>query len=362
MRMYGEEANMQMTTGSLLANGLPRVFKGVRFPNPLFLSVGLALLLVVTGLGAETQTVVEIAPGVFVRPGVQEVFSTHNQGRIANLGFIVGSERVAVIDTGSTYQEGMELRKMIGEITDLPIAYVILTHMHPDHALGAAAFNQDEPVFIGHEQLSEALATRRSVYLKRMRQILGSRAEGTEMVFPGQTVNVGQARRLDLGDRILRLRAFPTAHTNNDLTVYDEKTATLWLSDLLFVQRIPVVDGSLLGWQKVIDGIVSQACGVPPEVKPHSSSTQPEPDRHCLEVARIVPGHGPVVSHWKQALADQHRYLDRIADGIRKIINKGGTIPQAVESVGLEERGNWLLFDEFHGRNVTAVFAELEWE
>jgi glyoxylase-like metal-dependent hydrolase (beta-lactamase superfamily II) len=234
--------------------------------------------------------------------------------------------------------------------------------MHPDHALGAAAFKQDKPEFIGHEQLSEALASRRSVYLERMRQILGSRAEGTEMVFPGQKVGVGQVRQLDLGDRTIQLRAYATAHTNNDLSVYDEKTATLWLSDLLFVQRIPVVDGSLLGWQKVIDRIVSQACDVPPEVKLHPSGTQPESDRPCLEVARIVPGHGPVVNRWKQALADQRRYLDHIADGIRTIINKGGTIPQAVQSVGLEEKNNWLLFDEFHGRNVTAVFAELEWE
>ncbi|PUB72500.1 MAG: MBL fold metallo-hydrolase, partial [gamma proteobacterium symbiont of Ctena orbiculata] len=83
------------------------------------------------GLQARTADAREIAPGIYVWPGIQEEFSTHNHGHIANTGFIVGSERVAVIDTGSSYREGLALRKMIREITQLPIGYVILTHMHP---------------------------------------------------------------------------------------------------------------------------------------------------------------------------------------------------------------------------------------
>ena len=134
------------------------------------------------------------------------------------------------------------------------------------------------------------------------------------------------------------MRAYPTAHTNNDLTVFDEKTGTLWLSDLLFIKRIPVIDGSLLGWLKVMDGLQK------------------------LDVKRVVPGHGPVAVDWKPALADQRRYLQTLATGIRDILAHNGTIDEAVKSVGQEERGNWLLFDEYHGRNVTAGFVELEWE
>ncbi len=35
---------------------------------------------------------------------------------------------------------------------------------------------------------------------------------------------------------------------------------------------------------------------------------------------------------------------------------------EAVETVGLDERDRWQMFDEFHRRNVSAAFAELEWE
>jgi quinoprotein relay system zinc metallohydrolase 2 len=298
----------------------------------------IAILLLWGDLQAQSGALKEVAPGIYLRPGIQADASAQNQGHIANIGFIVGSERVAVIDTGGSYQEGLALRRMIREVTPLPIAFVILSHMHPDHVLGAAAFTQDEPAYIGHTQLQDALVRRNSFYLERVRQVLGESAEGTRVILPSKAVGVGPVLELDLGGRILELQAYPTAHTNNDLSVYDPDTGTLWLADLLFVERIPVVDGSLLGWLKVMDGLNGR------------------------DLERIVPGHGPVVPDWKRALAEQRRYLEVLASGIRRIIRKGGTIKQAVERVGKEEKANWLLFDGYHGRNITTSFVELEWE
>jgi quinoprotein relay system zinc metallohydrolase 2 len=325
--------------------------------------LAMVLLLPLGALQARDGVAREIAPGIYVWPGAQEEFSPHNKGHIANIGFMVGDQAVAVIDTGSSYQEGLELRRMISEATPLPIKYVILTHMHPDHVLGAAAFSQDKPLFIGHEQLADAMARRQSIYLDRMKQILGPLAEGTRMVFPAATVATGQIMSLDLGGRTLDIQAYPTSHTNNDLTVFDRKTGTLWLSDLLFVERIPVMDGSLLGWLKTMSRLSALDClTAAPVAAVQSNKPESNAAARCVKVERVVPGHGPVVSQWKAALADQRRYLEFIAKGIRAVIKQGGTITQAVEQVGWEERNRWLLFDEYHGRNVTACFAELEWE
>ena len=44
----------------------------------------------------------------------------------------------------------------VRRVTDLPIAWLILTHMHPDHALGAAAFADHGIQIIGHANLGDA--------------------------------------------------------------------------------------------------------------------------------------------------------------------------------------------------------------
>lgn len=284
----------------------------------------------------ETLPVAEIAPGVFMYEGAQQEASAANGGAIANIGFIVGRERVAVIDTGGSLGEGAALRRAVRGVTDLPIDYLILTHMHPDHVLGAAAFAEDAPEIIGHANLAAALADRQDFYLERARADLGAAADGTRVVLP--TSSVADRLEVDLGGRVLELRAYPTAHTNNDLTVLDRQTGTLWLSDLLFVGRTPALDGSLLGWLRVMDDLV------------------------LADASRAVPGHGPVQDDWRAAIATQHRYFDALASGIREVIRRRGTIQDAVNTVGREEAPNWLLFDDYNGRNVTAAFVELEWE
>jgi hypothetical protein len=44
----------------------------------------------------------EVAPGVFVHAGLPEYADRNNHGDIANAGFIIGAEAVAVIDTGNS--------------------------------------------------------------------------------------------------------------------------------------------------------------------------------------------------------------------------------------------------------------------
>ena len=47
---------------------------------------------------------------------------------------------------------------------------------------------------------------------------------------------------------------------------------------------------------------------------------------------------------------------------MRKLIKEGKTLEEATKTAGFEERDAWKLFDDYHVRNVTAAFAELEWE
>ena len=138
-----------------------------------------------------------------------------------------------------------------------------------------------------------------------------------------------------IGDRMLVLAAYPTAHTDNDLTVLDLRSGTLFAGDLVFVDRLPVVDGSLKGWLEVIEAL-RQAPAV-----------------------RVVPEHGPASAPWLDA---QERYLRALLRDVKREVTAGGRIEMAIARVAPEERGRWIGFDRDHPRNVTVSFTELEWE
>jgi len=295
-----------------------------------------AMLAAFPGCADAQLAMTEVATGVFVHQGTHEEASPVNNDAIANIVFVLGTYAVVVIDLGGSAQEGWDLRAAIRARTDRPIRYVILTHVHPDHIFGAAAFRDDHPDFVGHAKLPGALAQRGGYYLRRLYETLGDGAEGSEIVTP--TVLVSTRLELDLGGRRLMLRAHGPAHTDNDLTILDDKTRTLWLSDLLFVDRIPVVDGSLVGWLAEIDHLTAIAAD------------------------RAVPGHGTTVVRWPAAAEPERRYLETLARETRAAIKAGTSIGGAASEVGQSERGRWLLFDEFHPRNVTASYKELEWE
>ena len=79
-------------------------------------------------------------------------------------------------------------------------------------------------------------------------------------------------------------------------------------------------------------------------------------------MALAVPGHGPASAEWPGALDAQQRYLEALQRETRAALQSRRTIQQAVETVGREAASAWLLADEFHKRNVTAAYAELEWD
>ncbi|WP_045836316.1 quinoprotein relay system zinc metallohydrolase 2 [Hyphomicrobium sp. 99] len=297
----------------------------------------LPLLPRVSRAEAERIGVLEIAPGIFVHVGKYELVNRENRGDISNAVCIIGANAVAVIDTSGSYAAGKDLLEAIAEITSKPIHYVINTHMHPDHVMGNAAFKSQEVQFVGHHKLPAALYARKESYLTNARERVGDTAfAGTEIIPP--TLLVKDTLDLDLGGRTLTLKARPTAHTDNDLTIFDSATGTFFLGDLLFSNHVPTLDGSIVGWLNLIPVL-----------------TQEKADR-------AVPGHGPKTMPWPDAIAPVERYLKVLASDVRKMIKDGKTIEEAVATAGQSERGKWALFDEHHPRNVTAAFTELEWE
>ena len=262
--------------------------------------------------------------------------SLENKGAIANIGFIVGDEAVAVVDTGGSLIEGKEFLAALQQKASKPIRYVINTHAHPDHVFGNGAFVSTGAVFVGHKNLPRSLAARGEYYLSSFRGAMGDALEGVKIVAP--TVVVDDILTLDLGGRPIVLQAWRTSHSDCDLTVLDKTTGTLFAGDLLFMRHVPVVDGSLLGFLDVADKLAK------------------------VEAVRVVAGHGPVIAPFPKALEDERSYLERLTRDLRAAIKKGEGVDVAARSAAASERKDWSLFDDYNPRNATAGFAELEWE
>jgi quinoprotein relay system zinc metallohydrolase 2 len=288
------------------------------------------------GPGPAPLAVTEVAPGVHVHAGLVEDWLPENGGDVANLGFVVGTRCVAVIDTGGTPQLGLRWRAAVERATRLPICLVFDTHAHPDHVLGNAAFAGPDTRFVASAKFSAAMAARAPYFLRALDRDFGIGMAPDAVVYP--TVAVDGTQEFDLGGRVLVAQSWPTAHTDNDLTVYDRNTRTLFASDLLFVQHIPVVDGKLKGWLRVL------------------------PQLARIDAALVVPGHGPTRSGGPDAWKAQQEYLEALQRETRAALKSGKTLSQAVDSVGVEAASLWQLAERFHRRNVTAAFAELEWE
>ena len=280
---------------------------------------------------------VKIAEGIYLHPGRHEDLSATNAGDIANIGFIVGNSSVMVVDPGGSFLVGARLKKAISSVTSLPISHVVYTHVHPDHIYGASAF-QEVKDFVAHNKFQLGFAQRDGFYRERLDYLFDDASGATQSSeIPAATLVIEKDLAIDLGGRMVQIRAHEVAHTDNDLTVFDERTQTLWASDLVFTERTPSLDGSLVGWLRVLDEL------------------------EALAPALVVPGHGEP-GNWRQLVEPQREYLDTLLKEIRTYIANGSRLSDALKEVMVENAGQWQLYDLHHPSNITKAFTELEWE
>jgi len=265
--------------------------------------------------------------------GLPEVMDKRNNGNMSNSCFVNVGNSYLVIDSGPTYQYATQAYRAIKKIKNLPIAYVINTHLHDDHWLGNSYYAKEGIKIIG----SDAFEREEKVDMTRMQRRISPEAyQGTTQIFPTIFVKDRKVLNID-GTEVILIRVNQKAHTKSDLYVYIPSQRIVFSGDLVFNERLPSIrDGNLDGWLQALD-----------EIKK-------------LDVDYIVGGHGEIVS--LDAVNMTYSYIKELRDSVAKLLEEGEDIGDVVNSVRMKKYKEIPFYDAIHRENVETTYRVLEWE
>jgi glyoxylase-like metal-dependent hydrolase (beta-lactamase superfamily II) len=208
-----------------------------------------------------SSTCTEIADGVFVLR-----FPFYDQ----DIGLVVGTDGVLVIDTRSTHDQAREIARELRRLTPLPVRAVVNTHFHYDHTFGNRVFR---PAAIwGHARCAERLVE----YGERMRAAMTLEAPDLaadlrQVVIDPPDITFRERALVDRVGREIEVRYLGRGHTDGDVVVLVLDTDVVFAGDLLENGATPYFgDGYPLDWPATADALVALANGP------------------------VVPGHGDV--------------------------------------------------------------------
>lgn len=276
----------------------------------------------------------EVAPGVTCFFGEPEVMNTTNNGNMVNTCYIETATGYVVIDSGSSYAYAESGYKAMQRIKPLPVAWVINTHVHDDHWLGNGFFAQKGVKVLGSDDFVHNASidspTRIQTHISPEAYAL------TVPTLPDTLVRSDQTLRV--GDQEIELRLMKKkAHSDKDMVVFLPKSKTLFAGDLVFNDRVPSLNGgNINGWIEALDAL------------------------NELNATTIVGGHGYRTD--SKAAEMTYRYLTRMRSEIRKALEEGVGIEDAVQKITMEEFKSLRMYETLHRANVEASYRVLEWE
>lgn len=215
-----------------------------------------------------------------------------------NIGLVVGDDRAALIDAGSSPAQGAALLASAREQAGIEVSHVVVTHAHHDHWFGIAGMTG--VVSIAHEDLLAA---------PEAEVVAAARAVGMA-VLPEPDVTLTLMRAVDLGGVRLEILHFGPAHTHTDLFVVVPGQDVIFTGDTIESDQDPCISEStdLASWPTALDGVLG-ASG---------------------EATRFVPGHGPVVD--REFCFRQRAQLAMLHSTADSLYRQGRTVEEALGS------------------------------
>jgi cyclase len=138
---------------------------------------------------------------------------------------------------------------------------------------------------------------------------------------------------LKVGDKEVRLIEVGPAHTQGDTLVHIPTDRVIFTGDILFIGGHPIIwAGPTRNWIRACDLILS------------------------LDVATIVPGHGPITD--KQGVAEIKGYFEYLFDEAGKRYEAGMPAFEAARDIPMDRYASWTDGERI-AANVNAIYREL---
>jgi glyoxylase-like metal-dependent hydrolase (beta-lactamase superfamily II) len=149
------------------------------------------------------RSMTELSPGVY------------SFGSFGERSYVLISDTGVIVTDPTNTEHAAAMRAAIAEITDVPVRYVVYSHVHWDHVLGGRIFKDEGATFVSHRKCVPHWRARPNELL----------------VMPDETVDGGET--LELGDRRLTLMYFGRNHGDCLLVMQADDSDVLFVNDLV---------------------------------------------------------------------------------------------------------------------------------
>ncbi len=264
--------------------------------------------------------------------GSPEAINEHNNGNMVNSCFVNMGSYYLVVDSGPTYQYAQEAYMKMKEIKELPISYVINTHVHDDHWLGNGYYKELGVNIIGSVKFQDET---KAEVTRMQRNVSKDAYAKTIQVFPNLFVDKEKTFTVD-GKKIIITGVNKKAHTSSDLLVYIPAYSTIFVGDIVFNNRLPSLrDGNILEWIKELDQI------------------------KAMKLQYIIGGHGANTD--ATSLDFTYNYLVELRDKVAKAIEDGKDIEDAVSNIKMPSYENVHMYHTLQKQNIETAYRTMEW-
>jgi glyoxylase-like metal-dependent hydrolase (beta-lactamase superfamily II) len=242
------------------------------------------------------------------------VFARRYRSLDLNIGAIVCSDGVLVVDTRADRTQARRLAEDLREVSRLPVRWVANTHHHWDHTFGNCEFT--DAAIWGHERCAATLVEHGEAMRERVKQLAPDHADEfdrVDIVPPAHTFP--REVTVSFGGRTIEMRHLGAGHTDNDIIVRVPDADVVFAGDLIEQGAPPSFGDSFpLDWPDTVGSLLTMVGAV------------------------AIPGHGAPVD--AAFVATQQAELAEVADLARdrhaagmspgEAAAAGGPYPEAV--------------------------------